>query len=207
MIFDMDGTLWNATDTIMKAYAQYLETTRGWKDYISQELMDSVQGLTIEEIGDVFFPQLPKAERLELIEACMDNELVYLGKHGGKLYPKVDETLKALSKNYQLMIVTNAQDGYVEAMFQYHGLKEYFKDWETHGRTRLEKGDNIKLIMERNGLSANECVYVGDTKKDQEACKAANVDFIYCTYGFGEVDTYDAKIHAFEELVDTIASM
>ena len=73
-----------------------------------------------------------------------------------------------------------------------------------YGRTQLVKGENIRLIMKRNQIQ--KAVYIGDTKKDQEACVLANVPFIYASYGFGEVDHYDAKIDRFDELLSCIQS-
>ena len=58
--------------------------------------------------------------------------------------------------------------------------------------------------MQRNQIE--RAVYVGDTRKDQEACELAQVPFIYASYGFGEVDHWDARIDHFEELLSCIES-
>ena len=33
MIFDMDGTLWDATRGVSEAYNEYLYREKGWKDF------------------------------------------------------------------------------------------------------------------------------------------------------------------------------
>ena len=60
----------------------------------------------------------------------------------------------------------------------------------------------IRLILERNGLK--NPVYVGDTQGDYEACKKADVPFIWAAYGFGrpEDEKYFAKIEKFCQLED-----
>lgn len=202
MIFDMDGTLWDATQGVTDAYNAYLYQKKGWHNFLTHEDIVRITGLEIEEIANALFPQLEPQERLQLTKECMVYENQYLSIHGGTLYPHVEETLALLSQEHPLMIVTNADDGYVQAMFAAHAIGQYFLDFEMYGRTQLVKGENIRLIMKRNQIQ--KAVYIGDTKKDQEACALANVPFIYASYGFGEVDHYDAKIDRFDELLSCI---
>lgn len=202
IIFDMDGTLWNATAGVTAAYNEYLYQNKGWKNYLTVEDIVAITGLEIEEIADQLFPQLSSQERYDLIRKCMSYENEYLSKHGGCLYPDVETTLRKLAENHPLMIVTNADDGYVQAMFAAHDIGKYFVDFEMYGRTQLVKGENIKLIMKRNHIT--NAVYVGDTLKDQEACKIAGIPFIYASYGFGDVKQYDARINEFKDLLQQI---
>ena len=188
MIFDMDGTLWDATRGVSEAYNEYLYREKGWKDYLTHQDIISITGLEIEEIADRLFPQLDAQERLDITRRCMAYENEYLSRHGGTLYPKVEETLAQLAQEHPLMIVTNADDGYVQAMFAAHDIGRYFIDFEMYGRTQLVKGENIRLVMQRNQIE--RAVYVGDTRKDQEACELAQVPFIYASYGFGEVESF-----------------
>ena len=51
---------------------------------------------------------------------------------------------------------------------------------------RSPKGENIRLIMERNQIK--DAVYVGDTAGDAQACRLAGVPMIYAAYGFGNVE-------------------
>lgn len=199
LIFDMDGTLWNSTTNIVAAYNEYLEKEKGWKNYFTIARMEQAMGMTIEEIANFLFEKEPEEERLNLIYGCMAYENEYLSIHGGQLYPDVETTLQTLSKSYDLMIVTNAGVGYVEAMFQAHGLAPYFKDYESYGGTGLDKDQNIRLIIERNHVE--KAYYIGDTKKDKELCEKANVPFIYAAYGFGMVDEYEQKIDTFSDLL------
>lgn len=122
-----------------------------------------------------------------------------LKKHGAKLYKGLQEVIKTLSQNYSLYIVSNCIESYLDAFFATSNLKEYFKDYETKGRTGLSKGENIKLLVKRNKLK--RAIYVGDTKKDQEAAIEANIPFIFASYGFGNVTAYDYKIESLSDLL------
>ncbi|CBK88705.1 Predicted phosphatases [Faecalitalea cylindroides T2-87] len=143
LIFDMDGTLWDATGSILNSANEVLEKEKGWKDYLDLDTLRRVMGLEIEEIANIYFPELEQEEKMDLIYKVMDNENLYLSKHGGILYPNVESTLQILSQKYDLMIVTNAQEGYTDAMYQSHGLKKYFTDELTYGETMKPKGQTF----------------------------------------------------------------
>ena len=72
--------------------------------------------------------------------------------------------------------MSNCQDGYVPAFLHAHKLGQYFADIEMSGRTGLDKGSNIKLIMERNNIES--AVYIGDTEGDEKAARFAGIPFI-----------------------------
>lgn len=83
--------------------------------------------------------------------------------------------------------------------FKAHKLDKYFDDFECSGVTGLSKGENNKIIMERNKLKSP--IYVGDTAGDAESAKAAEIPFVYARYGFGNVEKYDYVIDSFEEIL------
>lgn len=199
LIFDIDGTLWDATHQITEAYNEIITKENKHYPLITPEMMASVMGLLIPDIADRFFPYLSKSERLAFIERCCNNENNYLKTHGGILYPHVKKVLARLATSHNLFIVSNCQDGYIDSLFTAHPIQQYFKDSECSGRTGLPKGKNIRLLMERNHLK--DAIYIGDTQKDKEACEEAQIPFIYASYGFGSVDSYDYKIDQFDQLL------
>ena len=78
-------------------------------------------------------------------------------------------------------------------------MEKYFDDYECAGRTGLSKGDNIKLVVQRNHLQ--KPVYIGDTISDYAAARAAGVPFIFAEYGFGEVENPDYTAKTFEDII------
>lgn len=198
IIFDVDGTLWDATQRIAEAYTVILEREKIEDKVITADMLASVMGLLNEDIAARLFPELSCEKRMRLIETCCEFECEYLRKHGGRLYPHVEDTLEKLSARYPLYIVSNCQDGYIEAMFAVHGLQKYFRDYECSGRTGKAKFENLKSIVERNHLQ--QPVYIGDTKTDQVSCCKAGIPFIYASFGFGEADDYAASVDTFSKL-------
>ena len=137
---------------------------------------------------------------MKLLDRCCSMENDYLREHGGVLYPKLEETLSALKEKYPLYIVSNCQSGYIEAFLDHYGFRKYFEDIECYGNNLKQKGDNIRLLADRNGLT--EAVYVGDIQGDYDASCHAGVGFIHAAYGFGTIAADVPEIHTFEELTE-----
>lgn len=197
VIFDMDGTLWDSAAAVAESWTRTASRFKGCERVFTTEDIHAVMGMTMDSISHLLFGHLPDSERIAVTEACFSEECEYVAKHGGILFPRLEETLKALCKVAKLYIVSNCQDGYIEAFFAYHGLNEYFCDYEDYGRTLLPKDGSLKMLIERNNIK--NPVYIGDTQGDYEACRKANVDFIHAAYGFGKVEDVP-KIDSIDEL-------
>lgn len=206
VLLDLDGTLWNSVRSILPAWKRIAAEKAGVE--ITGEMLASIMGKSLQEIGDLFFPDYGDAgARLALTLECCDAECVELRKHGGDLYPGVEETLHLLAKDYQLAVISNCGDGYIESFLTAHRFEDCISDFEHPGRTGLTKGENIRLVMERGGIRT--AVYIGDTQGDANAAKAAGIPFIHAAYGFGEVDAADcsAVLHSFDALPDLLAKL
>ncbi|MCA1055819.1 HAD family hydrolase [Rossellomorea aquimaris] len=199
IIFDLDGTLWDPIESVLDSWNTVIRGHDKAIDEVTRGQMEKTMGLQMDEIGRMLFPELESEERKGLLKDLSRHEIGYLSKKGGQLYPDVDEVLTELAKKYKLFIVSNCQHGYIEAFYEFHGLEAHFIDYENPGRTGLSKGENIKLIIERNHLK--DPVYVGDTSGDQQAAKEAGVPFVYARYGFGEATDHEVAIDSFKELL------
>lgn len=200
IIFDLDGTLWDSRETVVLAWNKAIEQNDKIDHTLTKQHLKETMGLQMHEIMQKLFPHLNVEVHNEIIQSCGEIEGEFLSERGGILYDNLEAVLGALSEKYRLYIVSNCQEGYIEAFYAYHGLEKYFQDFENPGRTGLSKGENIKLIMERNGLEAP--VYVGDTAGDRKAAKDAGIPFVYAKYGFGDVEDYDYAIEQFDELLE-----
>lgn len=198
IIFDMDGTLWDSAGNVAKSWNTAIEKSGITKKVLRTEDIQSVMGKTMDVIADIFFPDLEKEARLQLLEECCHAENEYLREHGGILYAGVEETLKKLREKYHLYIVSNCQKGYIEAFLDFYQLWDYIEDIECYGNNLLQKADNIRLILERNKL--DQAVYVGDIQGDYDASCKAGINFIHAAYGFGTIDACVPKISTFTEL-------
>ena len=202
IIFDLDGTLWDSTAEVAKTWTSVIAKYNLNRKEVTVEDLKPCMGKLLDEIASILLPELDPKKQMQVIKECCEYENEYLGEYGATLYDKLEDTLKELSKNHKLFIVSNCQDGYIECFFKAHKLDKYFTDYECPGRTGLPKGENIKLIVERNNLK--NPVYVGDTQGDANAAKLANVPFIFAKYGFGNVDEFFNSIESFDELLEII---
>ena len=203
IIFDVDGTLWDSAKPVAESWTLMLE--RRYPELariITSDDMYRNMGKTIDAIGADLFPGLAPDKRDEVMDACMRYENEYLADHPGVTYPNMKETLAALSREYGLYIVSNCQEGYIEALMAACGIASYISDTECFGATGRPKGDNIRLVMERNGLE--KCLYVGDTAMDQEAAGKAGIPFVFASYGFGQASGADAVIGSLVELPQAV---
>ena len=157
-----------------------------------------VMGLTMDKLADIIFSEYPKEERMYLLEQCGNNENSYLRRHGGELYPDLEKTLIRLKEKYPLYIVSNCQSGYIEAFLEHYGFGKYFEDIECYGNNLKVKGDNIALIMERNGL--DKAWYVGDIQGDHDSAVQAGAGFIHAKYGFGTIKETVPELERFSDL-------
>ncbi|MCC0635550.1 MULTISPECIES: HAD family hydrolase [unclassified Clostridioides] len=200
IIFDLDGTLWDSTEGVCKVWQEVLDKREDIGLNVTVELFRSVMGLSFDEIAKRFFPDLDEEERMNILDECSARECDYLSEYGGKLFEDIENTLGELSKKYKLFIVSNCQKGYIESFLKAHKLENYFIDFECPGNTGLHKGENNKLIIDRNKLT--NPIYIGDTQGDANSAKFAGIPFVYAKYGFGNVDEYDYSIESFKDLLE-----
>ena len=175
LLFDLDGTLWDATATLVAPWNTVLHRFGDPHPPLTRQDMVGFMGKTAAQIGQMLLPE-----------------------KGGVLYPQLTETLDALRRQYHLYIVSNCQEGYIQAFLAHHQLGDRFEDFEYEGRTRLTKGENIRLVAQRNGLDC--ALYVGDTQSDMDAADAAGLPFVHASYGFGTVNRETPVLHTFAEL-------
>lgn len=202
IIFDIDGTLWDSTTSVAIAWNKAIQENSNLDLTVDEELLGKVFGKTMSEIGDILFPTLHGEEKKDLMKKCFTTENDYLSTHPGKIYDGVVETIKELANDFPLFIVSNCQTGYIETTMAAIGITPYIKDYLCFEDTHLPKGDNLKILIEKNHLKSP--IYVGDTLGDEDACKVAQIPFVFAEYGFGNVPNASIKIETFPQLLQII---
>lgn len=203
IIFDVDGTLWDTTEIVSAAWNDAIKVNGSSGVHTTPERLKQLFGKPMNVIGDLLFTDVREETREKLLDDCVEYEQRALEQRELKiLYPGVAETLKALAETGKnLFIVSNCQSGYIELFLQKNNFETLVSDFECYGDTGLSKGENIRLLMERNGLQSTDTVYVGDTQGDYDATQRAGIPFIFAAYGFGAVDADCRSIERFEELL------
>lgn len=205
LIFDMDGTLWDSSENVAVSWTEVIRSSGYPLPDVKKEDIMGVMGLTMDRIADILFGGLPADERISLLEQCCINENEYLGRHGGILYPDLEETLIRLKNDYHLYIVSNCQSGYIETFLGYYGFGKYFDDIECYGNNLKGKGENIALIAMRNSL--DKAWYIGDIQGDYDAAAQTGADFIHAAYGFGRISQEVPELKKFSGLPELMKKL
>lgn len=198
ILFDLDGTMWDTTEVAATLWDRIASEYPDVTGTVTPARLRSLYGLPLREIATELFPGIPKERAISITMRCVTAQCPYLTEHGAILLGDIAGTLQKLSARYRLFIVSNCEDGYIQAFLTAHRLWDYFTDFACPGQTGLLKAENIRLIVDRYRLQAP--LYVGDTFGDQTAAEKAGVPFAYAAYGFGTASRYDYRLNAFEDL-------
>lgn len=204
IIFDMDGTLWNA----LKSYAHIWNVCMpefGIEGHIEPKDLLKYMGYSIDEIlqkGIITAPaHLDKSRFLSRLEAIENDMMPLLG---GELYPGVFDGLTVLHKHFTLMLQSNCSKNGLVNFMRYTGTTSLFEDYLSWGMNPRPKSENIRLLMKRNGIK--KAVYVGDTQSDCNHAHDAAIPFVHMTYGFGECADADMAFSSFNDFVNQVIS-
>jgi len=204
LIFDMDGTLWDAVDTYAESWNLVFKEFDIDKTITRDELAGMV-GWEGKKVIGVLMPEFDEARQQEIFTAVMENRRMLLPERGGILYDGVKEGLKQLAEKYPLFILSNCAKGIIRLFIDWAGIDEHITDEMAHGINFMPKHHNIKLMAENHQLKAP--VYIGDTAGDGEQSRQAGVPFVFVSYGFGVTDDYDLKFDDFKSLTDYFMSL
>ena len=101
IIFDMDGTLWDSTENITKAWNEVLVKYGYGQLKLTVEQVSKEMGKLMRDIADSLFKDIPENIRYEIFEECLSYENEYLFKNGANVYDGVEDVFKELNKKYK----------------------------------------------------------------------------------------------------------
>ncbi len=201
VLFDLDGTLWDAVPVIFRVIQDL------FREYSSVPAADTTlddvyayMGLQTWDIMKLCFPGVEDVVVQQIMDDYCSRLHPYLKRGGAVLYDGVEETLRTLSGQYRLFLVSNCDAEYLEGFWELFHLKSYFSGWICAGGTGRPKDENIRIVQKQYGLQ--HPVYVGDTNKDREAAEKTGIPFIYAAYGFGRDVPAAHQISKITELPD-----
>ena len=197
LIFDMDGTLWDAVDTYAASWNLVFEEL-GIDIVIEREQLGKMVGMEGRKVVSIIMPDFDDEKRRMIYNLVNEKRKAILPELGGALYDGVKEGLKQLAEKYDLFILSNCAKGIIRLFIDWAGIDEHIKDELAHGVNFMPKSHNIKLLADMHGLK--KPVYIGDTEGDGQQSRLAGIPFVFVSYGFGQTDDYDLKFDDFESL-------
>ncbi|MCF4995760.1 phosphoglycolate phosphatase [Pseudomonas syringae] len=189
VMFDLDGTLVDsvpdlaaAVDTMLLTLGREpagLESVRLWVGNGAPTLVRRALA------GDLDHSAVDDAEAEYALEIFMD---AYGGSHElTVVYPGVRDTLKWLHKQGVAMaLITNKPERFVAPLLDQMKIGRYFK-WIIGGDTLPQKKPDpaaLFFVMKMSGVPASKSLFVGDSRSDVLAAKAAGVKCVALSYGY-----------------------
>lgn len=212
MIFDMDGTLFKTESILLSAYQSVFDDLRKEGKYTGEtppeERILGGLGMLLEEIWKRVLPDYAVEVRQRADELLLYHQLECLKRGEGELYPRVAETLKALSdQGIRLFVASNGLEDYVKLVAHHKGVAVLFENLYSAGEYRTRsKVDLVRQLLDNHGIKS--AWMVGDRSSDVEAGKKNGLFVVGCDYaGFGaeeELAEADARITAFEQLLELV---
>lgn len=204
LIFDMDGTLWDAVDTYAACW-EIAFSHIGIERKVKREELIAFMGMEIKEIAERCFPEMNSLEQTDFLEDLYRLQDDLVSKKGGTLFEGVKEGIAQLSSRYRLFLLSNCEKNGLNVFMNVTGIGSCITGSLTYGHTKRSKGYNLQLLKSRYDLKSP--VYIGDTDGDSKQCRLAGVPFIYVTYGFGKTNDYDLSFDSFNTLKNHLMSL
>lgn len=196
ILFDMDGTLWDAVDSYCAIWNRTIAESGMSAEPVTRQRLAEFMGKPLTEICR----ELTGGCDAEFLKALAANEAAMMPELGGRLYPGVRDTLEKLSGSHKLFMVSNCGALGLPNFYRYTGLGPFFTDGLSYGETKQGKTENIRTLIERYNLRSP--LYVGDVRSDCSDAHAAGVPFAWASYGFGtDVPEADYTLHTIEDLI------
>lgn len=200
IIFDMDGTLWDATASYCEIW-RICFANRGVCFPFSDDEIKAYMGTPIDGIFDDIVRrtgvEFDRESFLSEISRVEDEEMLRLG---GKLFPGVVDGLRRLSKHYRLFMVSNCSRYGLRNFMAFTGTAPYFTGSLSYGQRNVPKSENIHEIIRQYGLKCP--IYFGDTQSDCDETHRAGINFAFASYGFGKCSDFDLQFASFAEFTD-----
>lgn len=189
VMFDLDGTLVDSVPDLAAAVDQMLlalgrpaagiEQVRHWVGNGARVLVRRALAGGIEHAA---VGESETEQALELFNQA------YADSHGlSSVYPGVTATLKWLKKQgVELALITNKPERFVAPLLDEMKLGRYFR-WIIGGDTLpQQKPDPAALlyVMRLAGVEAQQALFVGDSRSDVLAARAASVPCVCLSYGY-----------------------
>ncbi|MBF8780620.1 phosphoglycolate phosphatase [Pseudomonas fulva] len=103
------------------------------------------------------------------------------------LYPGVADTLRWLGEQgVEMALITNKPERFVGPLLDQMKIGRYFR-WIIGGDTLAQKKPDpaaLLLVMKMAGVDASQSLFVGDSRSDVLAAKAAGVKCVGLSYGY-----------------------
>ncbi|OGG57518.1 hypothetical protein A2853_04070 [Candidatus Kaiserbacteria bacterium RIFCSPHIGHO2_01_FULL_55_17] len=109
-------------------------------------------------------------------------------EESARLFEGMRGVIEKLSHSYVLIIVSSTLTSPIQGFLEKHHIGRYFS--EVMGAdVHTSKHEKIKMILEKYGTSAPECIFITDTLGDMREAEEAGMRAIGVSWGFHTKET------------------
>ncbi|AZL71984.1 phosphoglycolate phosphatase [Pseudomonas oryziphila] len=189
VMFDLDGTLIDSVPDLAAAVDRMLlelgrepaglDAVRHWVGNGAQVLVRRALagGLNHDSVDDA----LAERALALFMEAYADSHELTV------VYPGVRDTLRWLSKQgVEMALITNKPERFVAPLLDQMKIGRYFR-WIIGGDTLPQKKPDpaaLLFVMQMAGVAPAQSLFIGDSRSDVLAAKAAGVQCVGLSYGY-----------------------
>lgn len=174
VVFDCDGVMFDSTEANTSFYNAIL--AHMGREPMSAEQFNFAHMATADQTMEHLFPDPAKLERAQALRRMIGySRFIPLMQ----IEPTLMELIAAIRPPYHTAIATNRSDT-MNRVLSSHGLDGAFDFVVTSLHVPRPKPypDPIEKVLDHFGLKSDEALYIGDTKMDELASRAAKVPFV-----------------------------
>ena len=206
IIFDLDGTLIDSSESILGSFASAFEDcNRELKYPLTEEIIGPPLIETLSKLSGTNDPSV-----LALLAQQFKKNYDEEGFLQTKVYPGISIMLGNLMRqDIYMYVVTNKRIVPTLKILHHLGWEHYFVNIcsiDSFNELVKSKADLIKHILEVHNIK-NEVFYIGDTEEDMIASRNAKVPFIFVKWGYGSLNADQClQVSKPEKILDFIMS-
>ncbi|HDL20109.1 MAG TPA: HAD family hydrolase [Nitrospirae bacterium] len=201
IIFDLDGTLVDSSVDITNAL-NYALNPYGFKPLTVEE--------TVKLVGEGISRLIEKVlgERTDIKEQALERFLSFYSDHlteNTRPFPGVVETLDQLD-GYRKAVISNKREALSRRLLEELGMARYFNHILGSDSTSAKKPSPqpVLEVLNREGLSPDRAVMVGDSNLDIEAGNKAGVITVGVGYGYRPLEALKEADFLIKERLDEL---
>lgn len=209
--FDLDGTLIDTAPDLCACMNTVLEMIgqRPLPDSLAPQLIGAGISSFVERALLVSLGQAQLSPALRAgTEAVFRKLYAHHLFERSAVYPGVRQTLAALTAaGIALSCVTNKETSFAIRLLETSHLHHYFRHTlcADFAEDRKPSPNLIVASCRRTGIEPDELIYVGDSRSDIIAARAAGCRIVSVTYGYSPMHALEALRP--DELIDNLAEL
>lgn len=198
VMFDLDGTLIDSVPELADATDQMLQQlgrAPAGMDKVRNWVGNGAPILVRRALADNYDHQAISAEQEAQALAIFMDAYAQVDSQT-TLYPGAIECLAQLQNlGIKIAMVTNKPERFLPDLLAEINMAQYF-DWVVGGDTfpqRKPDPTGLLWVMQQAGVSAEQSVFIGDSKNDVYAARAAQVACVGVSYGYNYGEPISAE--------------